>query len=86
MTPASNVNTRTRRSAINIRISSAINTVTGKYFEGDGNPLPKENGAPFSRKIEQAREYWKWNVKSELPELLVIGKIEVAEIIHDFSA
>jgi len=59
--------------------------VNGKFFEGDGNLLPKEDGVPFSQKIEQAREYWKGNVKNELPELLINGKIEVVEIIDDFS-
>ncbi|PEP73821.1 DUF2441 domain-containing protein [Bacillus pseudomycoides] len=60
--------------------------VIGNSFEGDGNLLPKEDGVPFSRKIEQAKEYWKGNVKNELPELLINGKIEVVEIIDDFSA
>ncbi|PLT29274.1 DUF2441 domain-containing protein [Peribacillus deserti] len=60
--------------------------VNGSSFEGDAALLPKEDGAPFSQKIEQAREYWKGNVKSELPELLINGKIEVIEIIDDFSA
>jgi hypothetical protein len=60
--------------------------VIGNFFEGDGNLLPKEDGVPFSLKIEQAREYWKGNVKNELPELLINGKIEVIEIIDDFSA
>jgi len=60
--------------------------VTGNTFEGDGNLLPKEDGVPFSRKIEQAREYWQGNVKNELPELLIDGKIEVVEVIEDFTA
>ena len=60
--------------------------VVGDYFEGDGNLLPKEDGVPFSRKIEQAREYWKGNVKNELPEVLINGKIEVIEIIDDFTS
>ncbi|WP_020061752.1 DUF2441 domain-containing protein [Bacillus sp. 123MFChir2] len=60
--------------------------VIGNSFEGDGNLLPKEDGAPFSQKIEQAKEYWNGNVTNELPELLINGKIEVVEIIHDFSA
>lgn len=60
--------------------------VIGNSFEGDGNLLPKEDEAPFSQKIEQAREYWKGNVKNELPELLINGTIEVVEIINDFSA
>ncbi|WP_336077606.1 DUF2441 domain-containing protein [Paenibacillus sp. 203] len=59
--------------------------VTGSYFEGDGNLLPKVDGASFLKKIEQAREYWKGNVKNELPELLINGKIEVVEIIDDFT-
>lgn len=60
--------------------------VTGAIFEGDGSLLPKEDGIPFSRKIEQAREYWKGNINNELPELLINGKIEVVEIIDEFSA
>ncbi|MEK3975773.1 DUF2441 domain-containing protein [Psychrobacillus sp. FSL K6-1267] len=59
--------------------------VFGKSFEGDASLLPKEDGASFSRKIEQARDYWKGNVKSELPELLVDGKIEVIEIIKEYT-
>lgn len=59
--------------------------VKGDYFEGDGNLLPKEDGAPFSRKIAQAREYWKGNRTNELPELLINGEIEVVEIIDDFT-
>ncbi|SFG98347.1 Protein of unknown function [Sporolactobacillus nakayamae] len=60
--------------------------VNGNTFEGDGSLLPKEDGVPFSQKMEQAREYWKGNVKNELPELLINGTIEVVEIIDDFSA
>ncbi|MEI2316219.1 DUF2441 domain-containing protein [Bacillus paramobilis] len=59
--------------------------VIGHCFEGDGSLLPKEDGIPFSQKIEQAREYWKGNIGNELPELLINGKIEVVEIIDDFS-
>ena len=60
--------------------------VSGNYFEGNANLLPKEDGVPFSQKIEQAREYWKGNVKNELTEVLINGKIEVIEIIDDFSS
>ncbi|MEX0137447.1 DUF2441 domain-containing protein [Bacillus nitratireducens] len=60
--------------------------VIGSYFEGDGTLLPKEDGIPFSQKIEQAKEYWKGNVKNDLPELLINGEIEVVEIIDDFSS
>ncbi|MFC5603331.1 DUF2441 domain-containing protein [Sporosarcina koreensis] len=59
--------------------------VKGSYFEGDANLLPKEDGVPFAQKIAQAKEYWKGNMKNELPELLINGKIEVVEIIDDFS-
>lgn len=59
--------------------------VKGSYFEGDAALLPKEDGEPFARKIAQAKEYWKGNVINELPELLINGKIEVVEIIDDFS-
>lgn len=59
--------------------------VIGNTFEGDGSLLPKDDGVPFSQKIEQAREYWQGNVKNELPELLIDGKIEVVEIIDDFT-
>ncbi|MDV5066103.1 MULTISPECIES: DUF2441 domain-containing protein [Bacillus] len=60
--------------------------VIGSSFEGEGNLLPKEDAIPFSQKMEQAREYWKGNVNNELPELLINGKIEVVEIIDDFSS
>ncbi|MDR6879631.1 DUF2441 domain-containing protein [Bacillus sp. 3255] len=59
--------------------------VIGNSFEGDGNLLPKEDGIPFSRKIEQAREYWKGNINNEFPELLINGTMEVVEIIDEFS-
>jgi hypothetical protein len=59
--------------------------VKGSSFEGDGNLLPKEDGIPFSQKIQQAREYWKGNLNNELPEILINGEIEVIEIIDDFT-
>ncbi|KPB06274.1 DUF2441 domain-containing protein [Bacillus sp. CHD6a] len=58
--------------------------VIGNSYEGDGNKLPKEDGAPIANKIKQAREYWSSNVNSDLTELLINGKIEVVEIIDDF--
>src|SRR5690606_28244800 len=60
--------------------------VVGNYFEGDGDLLPKEDGISFSKKMEQAREYWNGNTSNELPELLINGKIEVVEIMDDFPA
>lgn len=58
--------------------------VYGDSFEGDGNLLPKEDGSPFAKKFNQAREYWNGNIHNELPELLINGKIEVVEIIDEF--
>lgn len=58
--------------------------VSGNYFEGDGELLPNLEAVPFHKKMEQAREYWKGNVKNELPELLINGRIEVMEIIHEY--
>ncbi|MFC7688074.1 DUF2441 domain-containing protein [Ureibacillus sp. GCM10028918] len=60
--------------------------VVGNYFEGDEVLLPKEDGISFSKKIDQAREYWSDNKSNEIPEILINGKIEVAEIIDDFSS
>jgi len=59
--------------------------VIGNYFEGDGDLLPTLEAVPFHRKIEQARGYWKGNEKDELPELLINGKMEVIEIIDDYT-
>ncbi|MER2262016.1 MAG: DUF2441 domain-containing protein [Psychrobacillus sp.] len=59
--------------------------VDGKTFEGDASLLPKEDGVPFARKIEQSREYWKGNIISGLPEMLVDGKIEVVEILEEYE-
>jgi hypothetical protein len=59
--------------------------VSGRAFLGDGNLLPKEDAAPFSRKIEQARQYWQGNVANELPELLINGTMEVVKVVQDFS-
>lgn len=59
--------------------------VNGHIFEGDGNLLPKEDAIPFARKMEQARVYWQGNMDQELPELLINGKIEVVEIIDEFT-
>lgn len=59
--------------------------VIGNYFEGNGELLPKEDASSFAKKIEQARNYWKGNGNNELSELIVNGKIEVIEIIEDFT-
>lgn len=59
--------------------------VNGNSFEGDGYLLPKEDGASFARKMDQAREYWRGNIENGLPELLVDGEIEVVEIMEDLT-
>lgn len=59
--------------------------VNGNSFEGDGKLLPKEDGIPFSQKIDQAREYWEGIGNKELSELLIDGHIEVVEIIEEFT-
>ena len=56
-----------------------------QILQDNGSLLTKEDGVPFSRKIEQAREYWEGKLITDLPELLVNGKIEVIEIIDDFT-
>ncbi|MFP7470157.1 DUF2441 domain-containing protein [Niallia taxi] len=60
--------------------------VIGSCFEGDGSLLPKEDGATFAHKIKEAREYWKGNIGNELPELLINGRIEVVEIVDDYTS
>lgn len=60
--------------------------VIGCCFEGDGSLLPKEDGATFAHKIKEAREYWKENIGNELPELLINGRIEVVEIVDDYTS
>lgn len=57
----------------------------GKYFEGDGEQLPKANGESFCTKIQQARVYWQGNTSNALPEILIDGKIEVGEIVEEFE-
>ena len=59
--------------------------VEGRCFEGDGELLPKEDGASFAKKIEQARNYWQSHDKAALPEMLVDGRIEVIEILEEFE-
>lgn len=58
--------------------------VEGSCFEGNGNLLPNNGCIPFSLKMKQAEDYWENREENELPELLVNGKIEVAEIIEEF--
>jgi hypothetical protein len=54
--------------------------ILSAHYTSDGLKMDKEDAVPFSRKIEQAREYWKGNVNN------VNGKIEVVEIIEEFSS
>ena len=58
--------------------------VEGRYFEGDAELLPKEDGCSFVTKIEQAQNYWSNEATSSLSELLIDGKIEVYEIVEEY--
>ncbi len=58
--------------------------VKGRYFEGNAELLPKEDGSSFAVKIEQAQRYWTDKSSGPLTELLVDGKIEVCEIIEQY--
>lgn len=59
--------------------------VIGNSFEGNGELLPKEDAISFAKKIEQARDYWRGKGNNGLNEIIVNGKIEVIEIIEDFT-
>jgi hypothetical protein len=58
--------------------------VEGRYFEGNAELLPKEDGSSFALKMEQAQSYWTNKSSGPLTELLIDGKIEVYEIIEEF--
>ena len=58
--------------------------VKGRYFEGNAELLPKEDGCSFAFKIEQAQKYWTNKSSGPLTELLIDGKIEVCEIIENY--
>lgn len=53
----------------------------GSVFIGDASLLPKQDTKSFDYKIQEAIKYWKGNVDSVLPEVLIDGKIEVIDII-----
>lgn len=58
--------------------------VEGRYFEGDAQLLPTEDGSSFVQKIEQAHSYWNNKSSKLLTELLIDGEIEVFEIIEEY--
>ena len=58
--------------------------VKGRYFEGNAELLPKEDGCSFALKIEQAQNYWMNKTSGPLMELLIDGEIEVYEIIEEY--
>lgn len=39
--------------------------ILNAHYTSDGLKMDKEDAVPFSRKIEQAREYWKGNVNNK---------------------
>ena len=55
-------------------------------FTGDASLLPEVNGDSFDEKIKQARRYWSGELLGILEETLLGGKIEVVEIIEDYTA
>lgn len=54
-------------------------------FTGDASLLPEVNGDSFDKKIEQANRYWSGELPGILEETLLGGKIEVVEIIEDYT-
>mgnify|MGYP001244544237 CR=1 FL=1 len=58
--------------------------VNGNVFEGDASVIPGIETCSFSKKIEQAEQYWKGAQSDGLTEVLVDGIIEVEEIIKDY--
>lgn len=55
----------------------------GESFTGDAIFLPEVNGDSFDKKIEQAKRYWSGEIKGELVETLLGGRIKVERIIED---
>ncbi len=54
-------------------------------FTGDASLLPEVNGDSFDKKINQASRYWSGELLGVLEETLLGGKIEVVEIIEDYT-
>lgn len=57
----------------------------GVSFTGDAAFLPQVNGDSFEKKLAQAKQYWSGELKDELVETLLGGKIKVERIIEDYS-
>ncbi|WP_167958018.1 DUF2441 domain-containing protein [Anaerosporobacter faecicola] len=54
-------------------------------FTGDASLLPEINGDSFDKKIQQAKRYWSGERHGELEETLLGGRIEVVEIVKEYS-
>ena len=54
-------------------------------FTGDASLLPEVNGDSFDKKMEQANRYWSGELLGVLEETLLGGKIEVVEIVEDYT-
>ena len=54
-------------------------------FTGDASLLPEVNGDSFDKKIKQAQRYWSGELLGILEETLLGGKIEVVEIVEDYT-
>ncbi len=54
-------------------------------FTGDAALLPEVNGDSFDEKIKQAERYWSGELLGNLEETLLGGKIEVIEVVEDYT-
>lgn len=54
-------------------------------FTGDASLLPLVNGDSFDEKIKQAERYWSGELLGVLEEILLGGKIEIVEILEDYT-
>lgn len=57
--------------------------VKGKIFKGEGN-LMLRNTLSLNSKKEMAWQYWQGTENPVLPEILFVGKAEVAQILEEF--
>lgn len=55
-------------------------------FTGDAALLPEVNGDSFDEKIKQAERYWSGELLGNLEETLLGGKIEVIEVVEDYTS
>lgn len=54
-------------------------------FTGEAMLLPEVNGDSFDEKIKQAHRYWSGELLGVLEETLLGGKIEVIDVVEDYT-